>query len=500
MERPVSTRGLLSSAMSAFRRRPRPERPDGIGAAALDADAATRMAREIAELRDALREARHAATHDYLTGLLNRRAFDAEAEAALRAPAAPEEVAALLWLDLDGFKMINDRAGHGAGDAALKAFARVLVKACGPSAIVGRIGGDEFCVLQVGLGAREAERLGRLVQHDLANLAASGGAHLSASIGIAVDRPGRVGLAELMDRADAALYRVKSEGAGTVGLYSDARPEAGSDGRNLQPRDLGKAIAADELRLFYQPKFAARTRRVEGFEALVRWEHPERGLLPPMSFLPLAEHGDLMRALTDWTIRRAVADRATLLAHGCAQTISINISGRLLAKPDFAQRLLALTDGSAEGIGLEITETEIISDREAAVANLKRCCDLGFRIAIDDYGTGLSSLSYLKQLPAHELKIDRSFISQITRSHRDPLLVRSTIDLAHALDMTVTAEGVEAPAALALLAVMGCDSVQGFLLAEPMPLAKLLSFLGAGEAGEADGDAALPIAGRAGRR
>ncbi|KQT32933.1 hypothetical protein ASG29_10390 [Sphingomonas sp. Leaf412] len=253
---------------------------------------------------------------------------------------------------------------------------------------------------------------------------------------------------------------------------------AKSDAEAALIADLDRAIDADELVLFYQPKVHARRQEIDSAEALIRWRHPVRGLVPPGDFIPAAEAGNLIDRLTLWTIRQAIVDQETLRAAGYDLRVFINISGQLLGDPAFARRACDMVAAADTKLGFEVTETSVIRDPASGIAHLQRFADIGIRIAIDDYGAGLSSLAYLKQLPASELKIDKLFITQLTSSNRDPLIVRSTIDLAHALDMEVVAEGVETHAALALLTVMGCDMVQGFLISRPVPLPALIVFLG----------------------
>ncbi len=258
-----------------------------------------------------------------------------------------------------------------------------------------------------------------------------------------------------------------------------SRPVDSEQGPTSLAEDLTHAVARNELFLVHQPKMRARSGEMVAVETLVRWRHPTRGLIGPNDFIALAEQTGEMRRITEWVIRQTIVEQASLAACAHAMTFNVNISARVLPDRDFAEWALATVAGASGPIGFEITETAMIGDPEGALRNLHLFADAGIKIAIDDYGAGLSSLAYLKQLPAHELKIDRMFISGLSSSHRDPLLVRSTIDLAHALDMEVTAEGVDSPAALALLKVMGCDVVQGFLIAMPMTLGELRSFLDA---------------------
>ena len=259
-----------------------------------------------------------------------------------------------------------------------------------------------------------------------------------------------------------------------------SRGRAPATGSSLAD-DLDAAIVRNELFLVHQAKMRTRSGEISQVETLVRWQHPGRGLIGPNDFIGLAEERGEMRRITEWVIEQAIREQRSLTACGHALAFNVNISARVLPDRDFADWALAAVRDASGPIGFEITETAMIADPHGALRNLHLFADAGIKIAIDDYGAGLSSLAYLKQLPAHELKIDRMFISGLSSSHRDPLLVRSTIDLAHALDMEVTAEGVDSPAAMALLKVMGCDLVQGYLLAMPMPLGELRAFLDARE-------------------
>ena len=242
-------------------------------------------------------------------------------------------------------------------------------------------------------------------------------------------------------------------------------------------RDLTGGIHRGEMFLHYQPKIHLRRQAITSVEALIRWQHPTRGLVSPADFIPIAEESRDIVALTLWTIDQVIADQRLMAARGQNLRVFINIAAALLADARFVRRACALVEKGGTKIGFEITETSVIRDPESAIAHLKMFAAMGIHIAIDDYGAGLSSLAYLKKLPARELKIDKLFVTQLTSSHRDPLIVRSTIDLAHALEMEVVAEGVETQAALALLSVMGCDMAQGYFISRPLPLEPLLRFL-----------------------
>lgn len=278
------------------------------------------------------------------------------------------------------------------------------------------------------------------------------------------------------DCAADALIEAQTQGRRVL-LYREADLQRAAESSAML-RDLRTALADDALSLVYQPKLHVPSQTIRSVEALLRWRHPSKGWISPEVFIGLAEETGLIADITQWVVRRALRDQTELAQAGKPVTVYLNLSGRLLADASFCAWILEAArpfEGCA--LGLEITETAVIDDPEHALANLQTLVDAGLKIAIDDYGSGLSSLSYLKQMPAHELKIDKMFISNLTSSHRDPLLVRSTIDVAHALGMEVTAEGVETAGALALLRVMGCDHIQGYLVAKPLDLAALSALL-----------------------
>lgn len=246
-------------------------------------------------------------------------------------------------------------------------------------------------------------------------------------------------------------------------------------------RGLSAALANGEIFLVYQPKLRLRTGEIDGVEALVRWQHPTLGTISRKSLIPLAEQRGHIHELTIWVLRQAITDQLRVAAAGQQVQVSINVSASLLTDETFVRDVCALVGPHPGSIGLEITETAFIESSPTALINLERMIAHGVSISIDDYGSGLSSLAYLKELPARELKIDKMFVSGMTVSHRDPLIVRSTIDLAHALDLTVVAEGVESLAALALLRVMGCDHAQGFLISPALLVSDLIDYLHSGE-------------------
>lgn len=278
----------------------------------------------------------------------------------------------------------------------------------------------------------------------------------------------------LAEEAESALEQARGEAHAVIRDLSAGTP---AFDRLTLTRELPAAIRNGEMFLQYQPKVHVRRQEIASAEALVRWQHPTRGLILPGDFITVAEEAREIAALTLWTLDQVIADQRLLAADGNDLTIFLNISGQLLADVRFVKLACAKVLESGARIGFEITETSVIRDPQSAIFNLRAFADVGITIAIDDYGAGLSSLAYLKQLPAKELKIDKMFVLQLTSSNRDPLIVRSTIDLAHALEMEVTAEGVETQAAMALLSVMGCDMVQGYLISRPVSIEAFRQYL-----------------------
>lgn len=392
-------------------------------------------------------------------------------------PASHPNRTYVVVMGVEGFSRLRQQIGSGVADALLRVCVdRVLSQV--PSARIGRVG---LTNIEFAFGADSMAQALTVVEEvrvlcERRVEVAGQGFSLHVAMGLAAQASCGDAVFEC---AAAALSQALAGSLKTVAFREADRQEAAD--RLTLLGDLRQAMETQELFLAYQPKLRTRTDRVDVVEALLRWEHPLRGLVPPDDFIGLAEETGLIEDLTRWVLRRALADQARLADGGHEVAIHINLSGRLVADPAFTRWIAETVARDAVGlVGLEITETGVIDDPEIALANLQALADAGLKIAIDDYGSGLSSLAYLKQLPAHELKIDRMFISGLTSSHRDPLLVRSTIDLAHALGMEVTAEGVDSPIALALLRMMGCDLIQGYLISPPLDVAALQAFLSAG--------------------
>ncbi|WP_375391198.1 EAL domain-containing protein [uncultured Sphingomonas sp.] len=390
-------------------------------------------------------------------------------------PAAPrgERLQALALVQIVEFGALRRRHGPDVADALVLEAAERIAAAL-PDATVAAIGRN---LIELGLVAADiAELEDRLAPlrtpFDSGTIGRS--CRLTLTLGVAaapLSSADAVELVEAAERALAAARRGKPEVMPAPEIILHATDES------VLRDELRQAIVRDELFVQYQPKLHLRRRAITSVEALIRWTHPRRGLVLPSDFIPAAERSGEIGPMTLWTLRRVIADQRVLARNGHELPIFINIAGVLLSDSDFVDAAAALIEASGASIGFEITETSVIREPEAAIRNLQRLADLGVAITIDDYGAGLSSLAYLKQLPASELKIDKLFVTQLSSSHRDPLIVRSTIDLAHALEMEVVAEGVETSTSLALLSVMGCDLVQGFLISRPVALETLLVYL-----------------------
>jgi diguanylate cyclase len=422
----------------------------------------------------------HQALHDPLTGLPNRELFADRAEQAIRASDRGLQPAALLLLDLDRFKDVNDTLGHHHGDMLLGEVAARLTGALRAVDTVARLGGDEFAVLLPDVGADGAAAVAqklRAVLHQPLTLDGVG-LDLDASIGIVVYPDHGADAAELLQHADVAMYAAKQTHAGFV-VY-DPAVDQHSPRRLALLGGLRRALERDELVLHYQPKADLHTGQVLGVEALVRWQHPAHGLLGPGEFIPLAERTGLIHPLTRWVLETALRQAAGWRRAGHHLSIAVNVSTRSLLDRDFPEQvadLLAALQVPPASLVLEVTESAVMADPALALEILGRLHALGVGLALDDFGTGYSSMAYLKALPVDELKVDRSFIGHMTSSNSDAVIVRSTIDLGHNLGLHVVAEGVENRATWDELAALGCDTAQGYHLSRPMPAADLERWL-----------------------
>jgi len=424
-------------------------------------------------LRRQSEENRHLALHDSLTGLPNRTLFlDRAEQAILSAKRQPADVGVLI-LDIDRFKEINDTLGHGAGDFLLLQVEPRIRPVLREGDTIARFGADEFAVLLPQLDTTDtatsvARRLRRALDQPI--LIEDLPVAVEATVGIAV-APEHGDSAELLvRRADVALHVAKAAKSGFE-VYSP-KIDAHSKPRLSLLGELRRGIAEGELVLHYQPQLDAATCDLQRVEALVRWAHPTRGLLPPAEFLPLAEQTRLIRPLTRWVIERALHDWRRWGDEGLDVAVGVNLSARSIGDEELPIELAMLLaeHGAPPGtLTLELTESAVMADPFRAASILGRLSRMGVRLALDDFGTGYSSLAYLKRLPVDELKIDRSFVSHMGADADDAAIVRSTVELARSLRLGTVAEGVETSEALATLRAFGCESVQGFLFARPLP-------------------------------
>ncbi|HSF26709.1 MAG TPA: EAL domain-containing protein [Actinomycetes bacterium] len=452
----------------------------------------TRRLRRVAAQRE------HQALHDHLTGLPNREWFRLRSEEAVEAARRGEHGAVVL-VDLDHFKEVNDSLGHHAGDELLRVVARRLSNALRTDDTVARLGGDEFGLIlpQIPDEAAALTLLTRVREAVAAPIELDGlTVRTEASFGVALCPRHGTDVETLLKRADAAMYEGKRAPSGVVVYRRTASRE---QGRSLVVQDeLRRALDRDELCLHYQPKIALDSGVVCGVEALVRWAHPDRGLLPPRAFLPAVERSGLIGPLTAWVLRRALTEQQEWTARGLDWVVAVNVSARNLEAGRFPTVVSELLDELAvppARLVVEVTETALAADQDAAAAGVQALAERGIAIAIDDFGMGYTSLSQLRTLPVAEVKIDRSFVSGTQAEGQDRAIVASVVDLAHGLGASATAEGVETAAVAQWLSTVGCDAAQGYYYARPAPWPELMARLSVpGGADSRDGTAARSVA------
>ncbi len=405
------------------------------------------------------------ASHDSLTDLPNRTLFRARLEAALVGVAKGGSLA-VHSIDLDRFKDVNDTLGHPVGDILLQEVARRLQAEIRDGDLVARLGGDEFAIIQMNIDRPEAssDLAQRLIQIIAAPYLIDGNSILvGASIGVTIAPADGLDVDQLLKSADMALYRAKSQGRGTFSFFEqemDIRLQA----RRLLEKDLRGALGAGEFEVYYQPLFNIAAGRISGFEALLRWHHPTRGMVPPDEFIPLAEETGLIVQIGDWVLRQACAEAAHWPP---AITVAVNLSSVQFKRRglyDSVSGALAVSGLSPERLELEITETILLQESEFTLAKLHKFRSLGIRIALDDFGTGYSSLSYLRSFPFDKIKIDRSFVKNLSSGKDASAIVRTVTRLAQDLGMSTTAEGVETKEDLDFLREIGCTEIQGYLI------------------------------------
>ncbi|MGZ4402658.1 MAG: putative bifunctional diguanylate cyclase/phosphodiesterase [Gaiellaceae bacterium] len=434
--------------------------------------------------RNAL-QSEHDALHDDLTGLPNRRLLLDRLDHLIAVAARDPSPFSLLMIDLDRFKEINDTLGHRTGDLLLQAIGPRLQPLLRPTDTLARIGGDEFVILLPTASLQAAREIAERARQTLSRAIALPDfvATIDSSIGI-VSFPRHGEDAEtLMQRADIAMYLAKTERTGDA-IY-DPLTDPYDPERLSLIADLRDAIAAKAIEVYYQPKFDVRTLQPIGVEALARWNHPERGMIRPDEFIPLAEHTGLIKPLTELVLRQAVRQCRSWEDAGRSLPVAVNLSVANLLDIDLVPtigRILEEERLAPTQLQLEITESTIMVDPERAQRVLLELAEMGIALSVDDFGTGYSSLAYLRRLPVQELKIDQSFIRHLAADNEDAAVVRATIQLGHSLGLTIVAEGVEDARSLERLTELGCDSLQGFHLCVPQPPDALLAILDALEA------------------
>ncbi|MGE5630108.1 MAG: EAL domain-containing protein [Caulobacteraceae bacterium] len=417
--------------------------------------------------------------YDSLTDLPNRKLFHEYLNTALENAYINDNKLAVLIIDLDYFKNINDTLGHHIGDKLLQQVSRRLVKVLNQNDVLARMGGDEFTVLMPQIhGAEQAYRLARKVlemlgqifnidEHEL---------YVTASIGVAIYPNDGSESSVIMKHADMALYTAKENGRNTYQSYVVVDDEKVIEKFSLT-KDLRTAIERNEMTLYYQPKVDSATGEVIGMEALVRWMHPERGIISPGVFIPIAEETGIIRKLDEWVLRTACIQFKNLTGiNNKPMRLSVNLSAyqfRHHNLVDTIAQVLVETGFEPHLLELEITETTAMENIDFTIKTLKKLNEMGVNISIDDFGTGYSSLNYLRTFPIHLLKIDRSFVSDMIKNTNTKAIVKSIIDVAHSLKLKVTAEGVETVEQLTLLKQMSCDELQGYLISKPLPLNEL---------------------------
>jgi diguanylate cyclase (GGDEF)-like protein/PAS domain S-box-containing protein len=459
----------------------------------LDARGALRYrvvtATDVTERKSLEEQLLYDAFHDALTGLPNRALFmDRLGQSLRHAQRRRERLFAVLFLDLDRFKLVNDSLGHGAGDRLLVEIARRLEKCIRPGDTAARLGGDEFTVLLEDVrdgadAAQVAERIQREIRRPL--VLEGQEVFTSASIGIALSATGYERPEDLLRDADIAMYRAKAKGGSRHEAFDPAM-HARAVALLKMETDLRRAIDRGEFSVHYQPIVSLRDGRIAGFEALVRWNHPHRGLVLPMEFIRMAEETGLVVDIDRWVLREAcrqLHEWHRRYPHARPLSVSVNLSGRHFAQPDLAEHLrrtLRATGLQGDCLGLEITEGVLLDTTEASNATLEELRRDGTRLYLDDFGTGYSSLSYLHRFPIDALKIDRSFLTSLRPGGEGNEIVRTILSLAQNLDIHVVAEGVETPEQLAALKALRCEYAQGFAFSPPLPGAEAEALLAEG--------------------
>jgi diguanylate cyclase (GGDEF)-like protein len=442
-------------------------------------DANQRLKVEIADREESQARSQYLAYHDSLTGLGNRLLFKEQLEEALKDVSVASHPLAVLFLDLDGFKAVNDTLGHSIGDLLLKSVATKLRDILPRTDRIARLGGDEFAILQIsaaqpGSSIALAEKIIEVVGQP--NSIDGHDVTVGASVGIAVARPGDMNTENFLKSADLAMYSAKSDGRGTYRMF-DPEMDAIVQARRLLERDMRTALAQDGFRLFYQPLVNLQTKKVTAFEALMRWHHPERGMVPPSDFIPVAEEMGLIVQLGEWALRQACAE-ATEWPDGIC--VSVNLSPLQFSKGNLVSSVMSALASAglpASRLELEITESVLLEKSERNITILNQLRDLGVRISMDDFGTGYSSIGYLRSFPFDKIKIDQSFVRDLLVDEGSLAIVRAIAGLGVSFGMITTAEGVETEEQMRCLNLEGCIEVQGYLYSRPVPADEIVGVL-----------------------
>ena len=433
------------------------------------------VAADITSARKAEARVAHLAHFDSLTDLPNRALFNQSLQRSLTRMRDDQRLA-VLYLDLDDFKTINDTLGHGAGDMVLKAVANRLEHTIGIQGMVARLGGDEFAISLRNCGSNEdVIRIAKEVIENAAEPVMIDGQRVSTgvSIGVAIAPESGNTCEELIKYSDIALYHAKENGRGCVSLFEPSMHEAVQERRNIE-LDLRKALKRNELELFYQPLVNIETNQIIGYEALLRWNHKEKGMIMPDVFIPVAEDTGLIVQLGEWVVRSALHEVANWPEH---LTVAVNLSPAQMRSPNLMPTIinaLATTGIAPHRLELEITESVLMNDNQSNVELLHKIRSLGVRIALDDFGTGYSSLNYLRSFPFDKIKIDRCFVDGVDSREDCRAIIRAVTGLATSLGMVTTAEGVERSDQLSQLKLEGCVQVQGYLFSKAMPAANVV--------------------------
>lgn len=436
-------------------------------------DALVMIARDVTDRTYAENALAHQALHDILTGLPNRTLLNDRLEHAILESRRRTEPLALLLIDLDQFKVVNDSFGHHVGDALLTQVGPRFQAHLREADTVARLGGDEFAVILPGTDHSEAGRVAATLLKALERpfVVEAEAFPIGASVGIAMYPAQGDSASVLLQKADIAMYAAKAELGNGYTVYAPEHERHGAD-RLALLAELRTAIESDALFLEFQPEVSLRSGRATAIEALVRWRHAERGIVPPTMFIPFAEQTGLITPLTEWVITRALREAGAWRDAGHDVPVAVNLSTRNLLDPLFpeqVQRALEAAGVPASALRFEITESVLLAEPERSMITLGELRDLGVRLALDDFGTGYSSLAYLNKLPLQEVKIDRSFVHKVcTPGDSSSTIVQATVDLGHRLGFEVVAEGVETQCAWDRLVELGCDIVQGFHIARPM--------------------------------